>query len=63
MLTMERNRLRPARKSIKRDLKKSIEWLERRIGSTDQEIDGMLRERGTGETRWNCSSPFRESRV
>jgi transposase len=46
MLTMERNRLRLAHKSIQRDLKKSIEWLERRIGSTDHDIGGMLREYG-----------------
>jgi len=46
MLTMERNRLRLAHKSIKRDLKKSIEWLERRIGATDHDIGGMLRECG-----------------
>lgn len=46
MLTMERNRLRLAHQSIKRDLKKSIEWLESRIGSTDNDIGGKLRECG-----------------
>jgi|SRR5688572_1099256 len=46
MLTMERNRLRLAHKSVRQRLKKSIEWLERQIGSTDHDIDGMLRECG-----------------
>jgi transposase len=46
MLTMERNRLRLAHKSVRRHLKKSIEWLESQIGSTDHDIDGMLRECG-----------------
>jgi len=46
MLTMERNRLRLAHKSVRGHLKQSIRWLESRIGSTDHDIDGMLRECG-----------------
>ncbi|HZF31206.1 MAG TPA: IS110 family transposase [Gammaproteobacteria bacterium] len=46
MLTMERNRLRLAHTSIKRDLKKSIEWLESQIRSTDNDTGSLLRECG-----------------
>jgi transposase len=46
MLTMERNRLRLAHKSVRLHLKKSIRWLESQLGSTDHDIDGMLRECG-----------------
>src|SRR6185295_5190513 len=46
MLTMERNRLRLAHKSVRTHLKKSIRWLEGQLYDTDHDIDGMLRECG-----------------
>lgn len=46
MLTMERNRLRLAHASVRRALKKSIQWLEGQLKSTDDDIGGMLRECG-----------------
>jgi transposase len=46
MLTMERNRLRLAHKSVRAHLKKSIRWLESQLHDTDHDIDGMLRESG-----------------
>lgn len=46
MLTMERNRLRLAHPRVRRALKKSIQWLESQLTSTDDDIGGMLRECG-----------------
>ena len=46
MLTMERNRLRLAHKEVKRDLKKSVKWLESQIRSIDHDIGGKLHECG-----------------
>lgn len=46
MLTMERNRLRLAHKSVRAHLKKSIRWLESQLYDADHDIDGMLRECG-----------------
>ena len=46
MLTMERNRLRLAHPSVRRALKKSIQWLESQLKDTDDDIGGMLRECG-----------------
>jgi transposase len=46
MLTMERNRLRLAHKQVKRDLKKSVRWLESQIQSIDHDIGGKLHECG-----------------
>ena len=46
MLTMERNRLRLAHKEVKRDLKKSVRWLESQIQSLDHDIGGKLHECG-----------------
>jgi transposase len=46
MLTMERNRLHLAHQGVRKDLKQSIRWLEKRLKSTDEDIGGMLRESG-----------------
>jgi transposase len=46
MLTMERNRLRLAHKEVRRNLKKSVRWLESQLRSTDNDIGGLLRECG-----------------
>lgn len=46
MLTMERNRLRLAHPQVRRDLKKSVRWLEGQIQSIDHDIGGKLHECG-----------------
>jgi transposase len=46
MLVMEKNRLRIARKEVKRSLKQSIEWLEQQLKHTDQDLGSALRECG-----------------
>lgn len=46
MLTMEKNRLRTAHRSVHKDLRQSIQWLEKRLKSTDDDIGGALRECG-----------------
>jgi transposase len=43
MLTMEKNRLRIAHPQVHKDLKKNIAWLEKRLGTTDDEIGKGLR--------------------
>lgn len=46
MLVMERNRLRTAHQGVKHDLKENIEWLEKRLRHTDQDLGSVLRESG-----------------
>lgn len=46
MLTMEKNRLRVAHPLVRKDLKETIKWLERRLISTNGDIGGALRECG-----------------
>lgn len=46
MLTMEKNRLRLARKQIKRSLMRVIRVLEQQLQDTDKDLGGMLRECG-----------------
>jgi transposase len=46
MLTMERNRLRLAHRRVHQDVRQSIQWLEKRLKSVDDDIDRTLRESG-----------------
>lgn len=46
MLGMERNRLRTAHRGVRKSLQASIRWLEKRLASVDEDIDGALRECG-----------------
>jgi transposase len=46
MLTMEKNRLRVAHPEVRKDVKETIEWLEKRLRSTNGDIGGALRECG-----------------
>lgn len=46
MLVMERNRLRTAHARVRRDVQASIRWLEKRIGSVDDDIDEALKSCG-----------------
>jgi transposase len=51
MLVMEKNRLRTAHKGVKRDLKQSIAWLEKRLKQTDQDLGAALRECGVWQEK------------
>jgi transposase len=46
MLTMEKNRLRVAHREVRKDVKETIDWLEKRLRSTNGDIGGALRECG-----------------
>lgn len=46
MLTMEKNRLRTAHPQVRRDVQQTIQWLEKRLGATDDDIGKGLRECG-----------------
>lgn len=46
MLTMEKNRLRTAHPQVRRDVQQTIQWLEKRLVSTDDDIGKGLRECG-----------------
>lgn len=46
MLVMERNRLRTAHATVRRDVQASIRWLEKRLGSVDEDIDRALKSSG-----------------
>jgi len=46
MLVMERNRLRVAHKSVCPQVKRTIQWLEKQLASTDKDTDTALRSHG-----------------
>lgn len=46
MLVMERNRLRTAHTKVRRDVQASIQWLQKRLGGVDDDIDQALKHCG-----------------